>query len=56
MNGFEKEENLEWFYDYATYIFKEYSSKVKIWVTMNEIINYAGKLIYKKNRRWIFSR
>eukprot|EP01080_Neovahlkampfia_damariscottae_P002740 gene2740-4149_t len=46
IGAFEKEENLEHFIKFGLFVFKEYSSKVKFWCTINEpnVYAYGGYL------------
>lgn len=39
--GFELAENIQYFVDYANYVFKKLNGKVKIWMTINEPSGYA---------------
>ena len=39
--GFEKKENIKYFVNYATYLFKHLHNKVKFWIIFNEVVAYA---------------
>ena len=47
MGAFEVEDNLPHFINYATYIFENFRSKVKLWATFNEtqVFLFLGYII-----------
>jgi beta-glucosidase/6-phospho-beta-glucosidase/beta-galactosidase len=35
--SFTKAENIKWFVEFSEYVFKEFSPKIKLWCTFNEL-------------------